>query len=55
MPTSDRDTEQVLNLQEDEVLIEIDPSGKVSRQGDGPDQSSGRKTVLHDPRGEYLR
>lgn len=47
------DAEPVINLQHDESLVEIDPSGRISRVGDGGQPTAGKRTVLHDPKGEY--
>ncbi|MDQ1295501.1 MAG: hypothetical protein QG608_3386 [Actinomycetota bacterium] len=50
-----KDTNTVIDLQPDEVLVEIDPDGRVRRVGDVGRSGAGKRTVLHDPKGEYGR
>jgi hypothetical protein len=50
-----KETNTVIDLREDEVLVEIDPDGRVRRVGEPGRSAVGKRTVLHDPKGEYGR
>jgi len=50
-----QETDNVIDLQPDEALVEIDPDGRVRRVGGRGAPAAGKRTVLHDPRGEYGR
>lgn len=53
--TNERETERVLDSQEDEEIIEVDPDGNVKPRGEAESKRGGKTTILRDPRGEYAR
>ena len=50
-----RRTENLLDSQNDEEILEVDPDGNVKSRGEAESKRGGKPTILLDPRGEYLR
>jgi hypothetical protein len=44
----------ILESQKHSQVIELNSDGTLAKKGDPP-QFGGKRTVLHDPKGEYVR
>jgi hypothetical protein len=44
----------ILESQKDNQVIELNADGSLAKRGD-PQRYGGKRTVLHDPKGEYAR
>jgi hypothetical protein len=48
-----RRTDEALENQDDEEIVEIDEYGRIYRPNEAPRDSEKRPTILRDPKGEY--
>lgn len=50
---SKKETDEILENQDEEQIIEIDENGQIYEQGDAPKKSGVKNTAIADPLGEY--
>lgn len=51
--TTDNETDEALENQDDEEIVEIDEHGRIYKPNEAPRTPDKKPTILRDPKGEY--